>query len=168
MTLTAWTIYQCRRYPEAVAKAEQIIELDKDFPQGHLQLGNALIEAGDAVAAIAALRKAARLMPDSALPKYALCFALVAASQRDEALRIVAEIDALAAAGYIKPYFIALAYVAVGEKETALALLEKAFDERDPWLVWLGTEPKLDSLRGDSRFQRLFKQTRNPLASSPG
>ncbi|MDX6694572.1 MAG: eukaryotic-like serine/threonine-protein kinase [Blastocatellia bacterium] len=166
MTLTAWTIYQCRRYPEAVAKAEQIIELDKDFPQGHLQLGNALIEAGDAVTAVAALRKAALLMPDSALPKYALCFALVAAGQRDEARRIVAEIDALAAARYIKPYFIALAYVAVGEKETALALLEKAFDERDPWLVWLGTEPKLDSLRRDSRFQRLFKQTRNPLASS--
>ncbi|HEY0405239.1 MAG TPA: tetratricopeptide repeat protein, partial [Pyrinomonadaceae bacterium] len=166
MTLTAWTLYQSGRVAEAIAKAEHIIELNPDFPQGHLQLGNALIHAGDATAAIDALRKSARLMPDSALPKYALCFALVAAGQKEEARQVVTEIETLAAAIYVKPYFIALAFVALDEKETALALLEQAFDERDPWLVWLGTEPKLESLRKDSRFLRLFKRTGNPLASS--
>jgi TolB-like protein/Tfp pilus assembly protein PilF len=166
MTLTAWTIYQSGRFQEAIAKAEHIIELDEGFSQGHLQLGNALIHSGDAAAAVAALRKADRLMPDSALPKYALCFALAAANLRDEARTVVNEIEALAAARYIKPYFIALAHFALGEKETAFQLLEKAFEERDPWLVWLGTEPKLAPLRQDSRFQRMFQQTGNPLASS--
>jgi TolB-like protein/Flp pilus assembly protein TadD len=168
MTLTAWTIYQTKHFSEAVAKARHIIELDQGFPQGHLQLGNALMHTGDATAAVAALQKGAQLMPDSALPKYALCFALVAAGRNDEARRVVKEIETLAAASYVKPYFIALAYTAIDEKETALALLEKAVEERDPWLVWLGTEPKLEALRRDARFLRMLKQTGNPLASSPG
>jgi serine/threonine protein kinase/Tfp pilus assembly protein PilF len=164
MTLTAWTLYQAHRFPESLAKAQQIIELDQSFPQGYLQLGNTLLQMEDASEALDALDRAARLMPDSALPKYALCFALVAANHPDEARGVLKEIKALATARYIKPYFIALAHVALGEMDAAFELLEKALEERDPWLVWFGTEPKLAVLHQDSRYLRLFEQTGNPLS----
>jgi hypothetical protein len=45
-----------------------------------------------------------------------------------------------------------------------LDLLAKASAEREPWLVWFGTEPKLDPLRDDPRFIEVFHATNNPLA----
>ena len=66
--------------------------------------------------------------------------------------------------GYFKPYFIAITYVALGDHDQAFDYLEKSFAERDNWLLWFATEPKLDPLRSDPRFDQLFRRTNNPLA----
>jgi hypothetical protein len=52
-----------------------------------------------------------------------------------------------------------MSYVALGAYDTAFEYLEKAFAEHDPWLMWFGTEPKLDPLRSDPRFLKLFRST---------
>jgi serine/threonine protein kinase len=163
-TLTAWTFYQVRRYEDAIDKAQQIIELDRDYPQGPMQLGNALLEIGEGEKALAALREAVSLMPGAALPLTLLCFGLVATGRREEAESIRDELLRMAAAGYVKEYFIATAHLALGSYDEALKSLESAVAERDPWLVWLGTETKLDPLRKDPRFAKLFRATNNPLA----
>jgi serine/threonine protein kinase/tetratricopeptide (TPR) repeat protein len=167
MTLTAWTMYQVRRFPDSISKALQIIDLDKNYPQGYMQLGINLVQLGRPKEGVTALQQASRLMPDSALPKSELAFALAAAGRNQEAHEVVDEIRQMAAKKYVKSYFIAMAYVAVEEREQAFRWLEKAFAERDPWLVWFGTEPKLDQMRRDPRFIKLFKSTNNPLALEP-
>jgi tetratricopeptide (TPR) repeat protein len=53
MTLTSWTTYQARLFPEATAKANQIIDLDRNYPQGYIQLGNCLEQMGRAEEATA-------------------------------------------------------------------------------------------------------------------
>jgi serine/threonine protein kinase/Tfp pilus assembly protein PilF len=164
MTLTAWTLYQAGLFSEAIAKAEQIVQLDKNFPQGYVQLGNALMHVGRADEALAAIRQADMMMPNTALTKYLLCFALVAAGKREEARSVLGELEKLAAADYVKPYFLAMGYVALDEREKAFELFTKAFDERDQWLNWLGTEAKLESVRDDKFFIELFRRTKNPLA----
>ena len=164
MTLTAWSYYQVRRFEDAIAKAQRLIELDRHYPQGQLQLGNALLEVGEAEKALTALREAVRLMPDAALPMSLLCFALVAAGEREEAERLREKLVTTAATGYVKNYFLGLAHLALGDHESALTWVEKAAAERDPWLVWFGTEPKLDPLRNHPRFIELFRSTNNPLA----
>jgi serine/threonine protein kinase/tetratricopeptide (TPR) repeat protein len=164
MTLTAWAVYQARHFDEAVAKAQQIIDLDKNFPQGYFQLGNCLEQMGRAEEAVALLEKSIRLMPDSTLPQYALCFALVAAGRGDEAIGVLNELKDRAAKGYVKSYFMAMAHAALDERDTAFEWFERAFAERDHWLLWFCTEPKLDPLRSDPRFSRLLRQLNNPLA----
>jgi len=72
----------------------------------------------------------------------------------------------VAATSYVKEYFLATAHLALGYREDALKCLEKAGAERDPWLVWLGTEAKLDSLRNEPRFIEVFRSTNNPMAFS--
>ncbi len=167
MTLTAWTMYQVRRFPDSISKALQIIDLDKNYPQGYLQLGINLVQLGRPNEGVKALQQAVRLMPDSALPKCELAFALTAAKRHDEAWNVVEQIRELAAKQYVKSYFIAIGYVAIAERELAFRWLEKAFAERDPWLIWFGTEPKLDPMRRDPRFIKLFKSTKNPMALAP-
>jgi eukaryotic-like serine/threonine-protein kinase len=165
MALSAWSFYQTRDYTEGIAKAQQIIDLDKDYPQGYLQLGNCLDRVGRAAEAVEALRRCIELMPESTLPIYNLCFALVGAGRVGEARQVLAELKKRAATLYVKPYFLAMAHVALDERDAAFELFEQVFAERDPWLIWFGTEPKLDGLRSDPRFIELFHRTNNPLAA---
>jgi serine/threonine protein kinase/Tfp pilus assembly protein PilF len=164
LTLTAWTTYQARQFSESLSKALQIIDLDKDYAQGYLQLGINLVQLGRPKEAVKTVKQAVRLMADSALPRYELCYALVAAKRTEEAQQTLEEIKGLASRGYVKPYFLAMAHAALDQRDQAFHWFEKALEEHDPWLVWLGTDPKLDPLRSDPRFNEMFKRTKNPLA----
>jgi serine/threonine protein kinase/tetratricopeptide (TPR) repeat protein len=162
MTLTAWTLYQARRYDEAAEKARQLIEMDRNFWQGYVQLGNALVETGRADEAVDLLQHAARLLPDSGVTMFTLCHALVAAHRLEEAQAVLDRLLAAAATRYIKPYFVAMALVALDQRDAAFEWFEKALAEEGGWLVWLATEPKLDRLRDDERFDDLLQRTNRP------
>jgi serine/threonine protein kinase/Tfp pilus assembly protein PilF len=162
-TLTAWTLYQTRQFGAALDKAREIIELDKNYPQGPVQAGNALIELGRNAEAVEMCRKGVEMMPDSALAIYGLCFALAGDGRTKEAREYLNHLKNLAAKSYIKPYFLAMAHLALGEIDTAFEHFKTAFGEKDMWLIWFGTEPKLDSIHDDPRYLELFRQTNNPI-----
>ena len=46
----------------------------------------------------------------------------------------------------------------MGQKEEAMALLQKLYAERSPIITTLKTEPTFDFLRGDARFQELLRR----------
>lgn len=160
--MTGWTLYQTRHFGEAIAKAEQVNDMQPNFPQGLMHLGYYLVENGKSSEAVAALRESSRLW-NSALPKYMLCFALAADRQIEEARIVFNEILTAAENGYVKPYFIAMACVALGEIDSAFEWFEKSVEARDEWMTWFGTEPKLDELRKDSRYFEILKKTNNPI-----
>ncbi len=160
-TLVAWTKYQAHQFDEAFAKAEEIIDLDPNFPQGHLQRGYVLIELGRSAEALSEIEKGMALMPESALAQYYYCFALVAAHRLEEARKILAAMKN--SNGHIKPMFLGYASVAVGDIDEAFVYLNQAADEFDPWLVWLGTDRKLEPIRKDKRYLALMRRTKNPM-----
>ena len=59
---------------------------------------------------------------------------------------------------YISPYFIAMDYAMLGEKELAFEWLEKAFQERSSWLVEVRVDPLWDPLRSDPRYKELLQR----------
>lgn len=59
-------------------------------------------------------------------------------------------------------YGVALVYAGLGEKEQAFDFLNKAFDERSHWLVWLRLDPRWDGLRSDRRFAQILARLRFP------
>lgn len=166
-TLTAWTAYQAHDYEFALAKGREIIELDPNFPQGYLQVGNVLHQMGRFEESLEMCRKAARMMNNSPLPLYNLCFALVACGQLDEAREIVRKLEETARDNYVGTYFLAMSNLAIGETERTFYYLQKAIDEKNHWLLWLGTEPKLDSIRADERFNKLYEQDQGLLSLKP-
>ncbi len=166
-TLTAWTAYQAHNYDFALAKAREIIELDPNFPQGYLQLGNVLQQLGRFEEALEMARKAVEMMRNSPLPIYNLCFALVGVGQLDEAREIVANLDKTARENFVGNYFLAMSHLAIGETDAAFDYLERAIDEKNHWLLWLGTEPKLDSIRGNERFDKLYERDKGLLPLKP-
>jgi TolB-like protein/Tfp pilus assembly protein PilF/tRNA A-37 threonylcarbamoyl transferase component Bud32 len=162
-TLVAWTLYQSRRFEAALEIGRQIIELDKNYPQGHAQIGNNLLQLGRIEEAVENFRKFDQMIPNSALAKYALCHGLAASGKIEEARRVLEDIKTLAADGYVKPYFLGMAHAAVGEPDVAFENFEKSFGENDPWMLWLGTEPMLDALRNDARFNDLLRRMNLPV-----
>lgn len=162
-TLVAWTLYQTRRFDEALAKGREIVDLDKNYPQGHSQIGLNLLAMGRAEEAVPYLQKFDAMIPNSALAKYQLCFALVAAGRRAEAQAVLAEMKSLATQTYVKPFFLAMAHAALEERDEALAYFETVLAESEPWMLWLGTEPMLAPLRKDPRFIELLKKAKLPV-----
>lgn len=162
--LTAWTIYQTRNYEVALAKANEIIDLNPDFMQGYLQLCNVLLEIGQPAAALDAAKRGMELSGPTPLPIYNLCFAYAADGKMGDARRLLGELEAMESSGYVPPYFMALSHLAVGDVDLAFEYLETARAEFSPWMIWLGTDPKLDALRHDSRYIELLRATGNPIA----
>ncbi|HEX8566868.1 MAG TPA: protein kinase [Pyrinomonadaceae bacterium] len=163
-TLIAWDFYQSHRFDEALARGRQIIDLDKNYPQGYLQIGVALWAMGRAEEALPFFQKFNEMIPGSGMAKYQLCYGLVAVNRHDEARSILEEMKALAAEGYVKPYFLAMAHAALGERDRAFEYFEQSFAEYDAWMLWFGTDPMLESLHDDERYVNLLERMQNPLA----
>jgi TolB-like protein/Flp pilus assembly protein TadD/tRNA A-37 threonylcarbamoyl transferase component Bud32 len=164
MLMTAWTLYQTRRFDEALVKARRANDMEKDFPQGLLHLGNVLIATGEAEEAVRVLEKSYRLWNGSGLPGYMLCYALVAAGRRDDARKILNELHESAATRHVKTYFLGMAHAALDERDEAFEWFEKAVAKHSEWMIWFGTDAKLERLRDDPRYHDLLRRTQSPLA----
>jgi hypothetical protein len=55
---------------------------------------------------------------------------------------------------------LALAFVGLGDQNAAFTELARACDERDPALLYVGVEPRFETLRADPRFSELLSQLR--------
>jgi len=88
----------------------------------------------------------------------ALGHAYAVAGNRREAEKILQTLSDRAKKSYVSPFDVALIYAALGEKDKAFALLDKAVAERSTFLVYSKWEPRLDPLRSDPRFQELLRR----------
>lgn len=160
--LSAWTAYQSRNFELAIEKSNELLSLAPDFMQSHLHLANALTVTSPGEKAVQAARRAVELSPGSPLPIYVLCFALAGAGEREQAVRTVDELEATGRTAYVPPYFLAMANLAIGRNGAALDHLFKVITEKSPWSIWIMTEPKIDALRNDPRFQSIAERTGLP------
>jgi DNA-binding winged helix-turn-helix (wHTH) protein/TolB-like protein/lipoprotein NlpI len=77
---------------------------------------------------------------------------------RDEALKVIEELKEISKQRYVSPFYIAVIYTGLGEKELACDWLEKAHEDKSWWMATLKANPQLDSLRREPRFQDLLKK----------
>lgn len=59
--------------------------------------------------------------------------------------------------GYMPPVALAADYAELGRKEEALSMLEAAYRERSPQLIFLQYSPEFDSLHDDPRYRKIVK-----------
>ncbi|HEX8179687.1 MAG TPA: winged helix-turn-helix domain-containing protein [Pyrinomonadaceae bacterium] len=143
------------RYDESVEQARALIDLEPNFWSGHWALGTAHTYRGDFTAAVAAYRRANEL-DASPLIKGALAHAQALAGRTEEAQAMLSELKQASAGAYVPPYYLALIHTALGEREEALACLEKAYEERDGNLPLVKVDRRLDDLRDTSALQQLI------------
>ena len=154
----AWTYFCARRFDEAEAQARKTLEIDPNFFLAHYYLGEVLQFKGRLADAIPEFQKAFDLNSDP----YSLGMlgqAYARKGQEDEAQKVLARLNELAKSRYVAPYAVALVYLGLGEKERAIAELERAYQSGDSnYLFVIKVDPLLDDLRGDPRFEALVQK----------
>jgi len=58
-------------------------------------------------------------------------------------------------------FLIAAIHAQVGDKDTAIEFLESSYQRREFWVTHMKSEPRLDNLRGDPRFEELIRNVEN-------
>ncbi len=152
-----WIFYMARRYDQAVEQCQKTLEMDPNFAVARLWLGQAYEQKAMYAEAIAEFQKSIAISGRSTFLVAALGHAYAASGNRGEAMKILEELRQLSKQRYVAPYFMAVIHKSLGENDQAFEWLEKAYEERSSWLVFLKVEPRLDSLRADPRFQNLLR-----------
>ncbi len=152
------TFYWARQYDQAIEQFQKTLEIDPNFVPAYLHLGLVYLQKRMYQEAIASFEKGSTLAGHNTDMVGLLGHAYAAAGRKDEALKILNELNELSKQQYVSPFAIALIYVGLGEKNQAFTRLEKAYEER-VWLMGLmKAEPIFDPLRSDPRFEDLLRR----------
>jgi serine/threonine protein kinase/Tfp pilus assembly protein PilF len=156
-THLGWAFYFFRQYDAAIKQLQATLELDPDYILAHFVLGQAYTQRGKYAEAIAELQRAAVL--SARLPPIlsALGYAHALAGETDQARQILLELAEAASIKYVSGYDLALVNIGLGQKDIALEMLSSSVKEHCGWLIFLKTEPALDSLRADPKFRDLIQ-----------
>ena len=147
-----------RRYDEAIAQLRKTIEMEPRFYLAHYYLGQALQFKGQLPEAIGEYRKAVELDDDPfALALLGQSFAR--AGRRDEANKILTQLNQESKTRYVDAYGIGLVLLGLGDTNHAMDELERAYRENDGGDIYnIRIDPMLDDLRGDPRFEALAEK----------
>jgi tetratricopeptide (TPR) repeat protein len=145
-----------RQYDRAIEKWQSVREMDPDFLRARLIVA-AYVEKGRFAEAMADNEN---LRPKISAPSYWSWRAYIQgrAGQSADARRALQELLKIDHSKPVDPIVIAQAYVGLGDKDQAIAWLEKACEQHSNELTSLKVNPAYDSLRSDSRFQDLLRR----------
>jgi DNA-binding winged helix-turn-helix (wHTH) protein/TolB-like protein/Flp pilus assembly protein TadD len=150
-----------RRYDEAVEVLKNTLDMDQSYGPARTYLGQTYAAKGMYREAIAAYQDAIKLGDDLGLStQIHLGAAYAWAGQREKAQSILERLKTTRE--YVSAGLLPILYVALGEREQAFASLERAYNEHDPQLQYLGVYPEFDPIRSDPRFQDLMRRVGLP------
>jgi tetratricopeptide (TPR) repeat protein len=151
-------LYLAHRFDEAEEVLTRAQEINPDHFLPHLRMGLVRVQQHRSVDAIRELKKAAELAGDSTETQAALALTYAAAGKKKLAHDIIGKLEKQAATRYVLPYNIAKIYAAANEKDKAFDWLERAYNEGNPDLIELNSEPIFEGIRRDARFVSLMRR----------
>jgi TolB-like protein len=157
-----WLYLSSRQHDRAMEQLERTRELDPRFAVVHFWLGNAYVRAGSYGGGIQELRRGVSLSRSSPQMNAGLAYAYALAGNEQKARAILRTLHELSTRRYVAPCELASVHLALGEREQALALLEKARAQRDCWLALLTLDPRFDCLWSDGNFINLLGKQLTP------
>ena len=147
-------LYFDRRYDELIATHEE--SSPHDFFYFESWVGAAYREKGMNVEALREYRRAQELAGDD--PVYGLGITYARMGRLDEARDVLRNLVRKAEQQWVDPSVLATLYAAVGETETAVAILEAIESPGSGWfLLWLQIVPEASVLAEDPRVQRVLR-----------
>ncbi len=144
--------YFAHRWDEAIKECKKTIELDPSFFAARRYLGLSYTQKGMYKEAIEEFEKAIAASGGSPLIRTEYASALALSGEKEKAQKELNDLIELSRQRYISPYHIAATYVSLKDNDHGFEWLEKAFQERADWMVFLNVDPRFDGLHSDPRF----------------
>ena len=153
----SWTLLVARKYDDAVKEGRSIVEREPDFGYARAVLALSYAETGRNAEAVIEAEQATRL-DDSPLLLALLSQVHTLSGNKSEAERVLQTLEEQTKSRYVCSYEVATAYVLLGKGDQAFRWFDKAVEDRSDCMVMLVVDPRLDSIRSDSRFPSLVRR----------
>jgi serine/threonine protein kinase/tetratricopeptide (TPR) repeat protein len=169
-TVAGYTLLKARKYDEAIAQLQKVIDLDKGFFLARMDLRDAYLAKGMYEESIAEEQIASIMAGDSPEESVRKAGLLRRAFKADgpegywqKRLELSEQELALQrglhrALSNTSPYLIATICARLQKTEQAIRWLERADDEHDPYLLYLNVDPEFDYLKFDQRVVGLLQR----------
>jgi TolB-like protein/DNA-binding winged helix-turn-helix (wHTH) protein/Tfp pilus assembly protein PilF len=161
-SVLGYVLWVAHRYGEAIEQMRKTTDLDPNYWFAYEVLGLAYERQGQFPEAIAELQKAVRLAGTIAEPTAGLARVYAVSGNRAEAQKLLDSLQERSKETYVSPYLIAMICTRLGERDQALAWLERAYQARSLFMIQLKLDPSFDSLHSDPRFQDILRRMKFP------
>jgi tetratricopeptide (TPR) repeat protein len=153
------TYYQLRDYPDLIEASKRGLLVDPKDWSHHYNLGVGYEGRGKVQEAIPEYQKAIEMSDGLPGPTVALARTYSAVGRKAEAEKILRDLERKSKGTSASLYTMATIYAGLGENDKAFEFLEKAYSEKSLDISWsLKSDPQLDGLRPDPRFQSLLRR----------
>jgi len=150
--------YFAGHFDAAIEEYEAALDLNPNFAPGHWHLGWALEQVGRYDEAISHAQQAIEISDRNLLYVTSLGHAYAIAGREQEARAILHQLATEGSTRHVSAYHVAVIYGVLGDFDEAFTWLDKAVDERSPWIGYVGVDPRIGDLRRDSRFESLLER----------
>jgi hypothetical protein len=123
-----------------------------------------LVENGKYEEAIALHRAVSPASPFGWVSVFVVAYANAKQGKRAEVEQQLSLLHDLGKTRYIRSFYVAGIYAALGDKDRAFAELERSIVERDCYLGRIAVDPMMDPLRSDPRFKDVLKRMNLPTS----
>jgi TolB-like protein len=144
-------------YDEFEAEVARVIDTDPDvclkvYVRQIISRGT----CGDWAGAIDAAERAVKAAPEHSLTLGLAAWAYANGGLEERAESIRSQLEQRAQTRYIPPVALVTAHAALDTADAVFALIDRALEERDPWLRYLRIYHPLDRFRSDPRYRALL------------
>jgi len=150
--------YHARRFDITIEESHKALELDPSYAVGLVNIGRAYEQMGMYPQARDSFQTILKIAPDDPAILALMGHEYAVSGDKVDAQKTLVKLTETSKRKYVPAVYFALVYIGLGRKDDAFHWLDKAYDERCEYLVYLGSEPLADPLRGDPRFARLLSR----------
>jgi eukaryotic-like serine/threonine-protein kinase len=152
-------LYYGRRTDEAIGHLRKLVdEMEPNFEPALAYLGAAYAQKRMYPEAIQEFEKWLALSPANPRALAALAHTYALWGRRAEAEKRLRELQTLSRTRYVPAFDVATVYMGLGDKVRAIEWLEKAYEERSTWIIWIKIEPHFEALHDQPRFHALLRR----------
>lgn len=150
--------YFLRKYDQATIAYRKVLDFDPQFARAHTRLGMTFAAEQNFNDAVREFQLSQQLSGNDPYLDGLLGYAQAFAGNKAEARRLLQKLTQRAQREFVPAYSMALICVGLGERDRAMQLLAQSYTDRSTYMVYAKSDPLLDSVRIDPRFQDLMKQ----------
>ena len=165
---TAWVLYLARDFGAAYEQCWKVLALEPRCSAAQHVLGLVHEQMGMCDEAVIEFQNAQSSGDEQPAFVAALGHAWAKAGKVARAKEALRELRGLTAKRYVSPYWQAIVCAGLGQTHAAVEWLEKACQQRDVWLAWLGVDPRFDALHSTAGFQSVRQQMRCDICEIAG
>ncbi len=156
--LKALFLFVSRDYQSCDYFLQEIISQESDIDAAYYIRVLVCIYRGEPDKAREEIEKGERMAEGNILYRLLLAYWHVIWGSKNDAIKLLEELDEESKRRYISPYHRALPYVHIDENE-AIERLDQAALDKDPWVLLLKVDPRVDLLRRNERFIALLHRS---------